>query len=633
MLDDGFGWVALGALAFGVALWLAGGPVLAIVTPTIKMLDGARLGWRWLIAGILVLALVTEMSTKLLGIAALNDAGPTMQFLLLCAGLALLARGLGGAFPRVELRGWKRMLPLLGILALALAVRLIWLDSSVHTLIDESQDLSGMQYLWTHPTDGLLKAASVFLPTTMVYSYWETVAVDLFGRTLFALRLTNALVGTLNVLTLYLLAKALFDRPTALIAALMLATFPPAIHFSRVASAHAGSCLGTLALAFAVRGLRDNRRWDWALCGIMLGLTQYFYEASRLLFPPLMLAWLALMIVFDRQHLRAHWHGIATAIVGALIVAAPVYAVIAADKAPLTSRFDDVGLSSDYWQNLFADGIGPQERDELINHLTLPLVMIVHQPELATYYGGDQPLIRSVTLPIWLLGIAFVLWKLRTPAVLLPLWVLATVAGNGLLTANTQYPRYVVVFPALALLLALGLRSTFSLLLGRARWRTQMALLAVAAAAIGVVRINYYFFEHLPLYNAQVRNEQANPDGTDAVFRALELPQPVQIVLISDPPADRNIPIALWSYLTNPPILPPPDNLPLSLSPSDVTPDWLAALPRGRGYAFFVAPGDVATVEKLRQSFTLTGPETTTHDEIPPDKRFVMYSSLPTQSH
>ncbi len=626
LLNRGAGWAALGALAFGAALWLARPrPALAVVTPTRRALDGARVGWRWLFSGLIALALVTEMSAKALGIEALYSAGPLAQFALLCLALILLARGLGGAFPPVTLRGWQRALPLIGILALALAVRLVWLDSSVHTLIDESQDLSGMQFLWSHPTDGLLKAASVYLPSTMVYSYWETVAVDLFGRTLFALRFTNALVGTLTVLSLYLLAKALFDRTTALAAALLLATFPPAIHFSRVASAYAGTLFGTLALAFAARGLRDNRRLDWALSGMMLGLTQYFYEASRLLFPPLLLIWLAVMIVFSRGHLRAQWRGIGIALAGALIVAAPIYAVMAAERAPLTSRLNDVGLSSDYWRNLLADGISPPERDELIQHLVLPLEMIVHQPELATYYGGDQPLIQTLALPLWLLGIAFALWRARTPASLMALWVLAIVAGNGLLSANTQYPRYVAVFPGLALLVATGLRSTVALLLGQ-------ALLAAVLAVIGVVRINYYFNTHLPLYNAQVREEQPNPDATDAVFRAVALPQPVQIVLISDPAPDRNIPIALWSYLTNPPLMPPPDNLPLMMSPSEVTAGWLAALPRRERYAFFVAPGDTMTVEALREAFTLSGPDTTTHEEIPPDKRFVLYTSLPASS-
>jgi hypothetical protein len=632
LLDHGVAWALLGTLIFGVALWAARGrPVLAVAAPTVRALEG-RVSGRFLIPGLILIALVTELSAKLLGIDALYNAGPAAQFGLFCAGLVLLARGLGGAFPRPTLRGWRGALPLLGILVLALVIRLIWLDSSVHTLIDESQDLSGMQFLWTHPTDGLLKAASIYLPTTMVYSYWETVAVDLFGRTLFALRFTNALVGVLTVFSLYLLAKALFDRTTALVAAMMLATFPPAIHFSRVASAYAGTLFGTLALAFAVRGLRENRRLDWALCGLMFGLTQYFYEASRLLFPPLIVIWLVMMLVLSRRHLRAQWRGIATALAGALIVAAPVYAVIAAERAPLTSRLDDVGLSSDYWSNLLADGISPQERDALAQHLVLPLEMIVHQPELATYYGGDQPLIQSITLPIWLLGIAFALWRARTPALLLILWVLAIVAGNGLLSANTQYPRYVDVFPALALLVALGLRSVVSLALGQRLWRWQVALLVIAVAAIGAVRIHYYFAAHLPLYNAQVRDEQPNPDATDAIFRAVALPAPAQVVFISDPAPDRNIPISLWGYLTNPPIVPPPDNLPLPVTPAEVTPGWLAALPRDRDYAFFVAPGDTVTVEKLQSVFTLSGPEYTTHDEIPPDKRFVMYTTLTDQN-
>jgi hypothetical protein len=169
LLDHGVAWAAFGTLAFGLALWFARSRiVLPVAVPTVKALEGTGLSGRFLIPGLLLMALVTEMSAKLLGIDALYGAGPAVQFGLLCVALVLLARGLGGAIPRPTLRGWQRALPLIGILVLALAVRLIWLDSSVHTLIDESQDLSGMQFLWTHPTDGLLKAASIYLPTTMV---------------------------------------------------------------------------------------------------------------------------------------------------------------------------------------------------------------------------------------------------------------------------------------------------------------------------------------------------------------------------------------------------------------------------------------------------------------------------------
>src|SRR5690606_27829994 len=131
-------------------------------------------------------------------------------------------------------------------------------------------------------------------------------AQDILGHNLTGLRIFSAVFGTLTVPALYLLARELFDRRTALLAALLLATFPPHIHFSRLGLNNiADPLFGVLALAFLVRGLKRGGLRDYALSGVMLGLTQYFYEGGKLLYPLLFGAWLLLALCFWRPW--AHW--------------------------------------------------------------------------------------------------------------------------------------------------------------------------------------------------------------------------------------------------------------------------------------------------------------------------------------
>jgi 4-amino-4-deoxy-L-arabinose transferase-like glycosyltransferase len=84
-------------------------------------------------------------------------------------------------------------------------------------------------------------------------------------------------------------------------------TFPPHIQFSRIALLHiADPLFGVLALWFLIRAIRSNRRLDWVLMGVSLGMTQYFFEAGRLFTGALILAWAALVLVWFGG--RALWH-------------------------------------------------------------------------------------------------------------------------------------------------------------------------------------------------------------------------------------------------------------------------------------------------------------------------------------
>src|SRR5690606_19859506 len=77
---------------------------------------------------------------------------------------------------------------------------------------------------------------------------------------------------------------------------------------------------------------------------------------------------------------------------------------------------------------------------------------------LSAYYGGEQALVNTIILPFMLFGAFYLLWRFPAPAFIIPLWIIATGAGNGLLRDTLVSARYYVVLPPLALAIMAGVR-------------------------------------------------------------------------------------------------------------------------------------------------------------------------------
>jgi len=93
-------------------------------------------------------------------------------------------------------------------------------------------------------------------------------------------KLSSALIGLSCIPLIYLLGRELFDRPTGVAAAFLLAVSHWHVICSR-SGLRAGSEVPLLILAwlFLVRGLRSGRRWEWLLAGLALGLGMHTYNA------------------------------------------------------------------------------------------------------------------------------------------------------------------------------------------------------------------------------------------------------------------------------------------------------------------------------------------------------------------
>jgi hypothetical protein len=250
----------------------------------------------------------------------------------------------------------------------------------------------------------------------------------------------------------------------------------------------------------------------------------------------------------------------------------------------------------------------------------MPFQVYVHQPDITRFYAGDQALILEGLVPLFLIGVAYLLWRARTPAVVILLWLFFGAAANVLMRDIANAPRYVIVFPVLALTLAVGLRYGLALLLPGLRGAKFMLTVFALACGIAFAQANYYFTQHLPLYMQQVR-EMTAYDGMDAVLRAQAIPPTTQLILVGQPAYDSEVLRIFDGFLSDR----INDMMLRSITPDQVTVEMLSALPRNHNYAFFVAPGSEGVVTDLMQFFELESAQFTPYGDVPLKKAYVLY--------
>ncbi len=597
---------------------------------------GEKSNWLLFCLGIFIIVLLTEINANTLNI--LPPVSAHLQFLMLVAAIVCVVLGLGGVGARRKARRKKPkkavlnhqsappvVLILLALITLlAFGLRAWQAGGLVHKFVDEVHFSTAVIGAYNGIDLKLLAPFSTITAFPWIYPYWQTQTVHLLGRELEGLRAVSVILGTLGIPALYLLARTLFDRPTALLAALLLAVFPPHIHFSRIGLNNiADPLFGTLALAFLLRGLKNGRRLDFALGGAALGLTQYFYEGGRFLYPALICIGLAWLLLTRRRIPASKVQG-AGLISGrtshteliiffltALLIALPVYITLVALDQPLDARFQTVGIGGSYWLKVNEFG-QPQTLEQ---HLVLPFLVYVHLPELALYYGGEQAMLLPLVVPFFLFGAFALAPRLRSPIILILLWILLTSAGNMLLTEAGVYARYVVAFPALMLLVAAGIREALRLLWPPHFPADHVAeLMTIIGLGLAVAQVAYYFGPHLERYNQQIRLVY---DAEDAIFRSARFPPNTQVhIFTTETPGGAYL-SGVAGYLS--------DGLTVfPIHPDDLTLTYLSSLPRGIDHAFYLEPGDASTLALVKTFYDVEGPFFSPY-RVPADRQLALY--------
>lgn len=591
-----------------------------VIRSTVRWSALDRWTWVLIVPGVLSLLMMAEANGALIGFRPAQHMRPLEQFALLVEGVVMIVIGLGG-LPRRSPRADEKSAgaPLAGtppaglsaalarvfkseivfvvlITLLALGIRFWHLGSSVRMMIDEGHFALGTAYFWTFPDVKLLEPMPTSASFPFIYSYGQSGMVALFGRNFLGLRALSALLGTLTVPALYLLARELFDRRTAVIAALVLLTFPPQVHYSRLALNNiADPFFGTLALGLLARAVRTRRRFDYVLGGAILGFTQYFYEGGRLLYPALAAAWLLIGLLLWRR--RPSVRGMIGAALAFVLVAAPVYYALTGLHFPLTDRLDKTEYDQFYW----GYHREPNDLHTRLVHFRHSLMVYVNAPENTSfnyylYYGGRYPLILPVIVPLFLLGLVIAAWRWRTPGVLPLGWVFATSLGNAMLVESAVSARYVVVFPGLALLIALGIRYTPGLFhLPRRTERGQTGFMLALAGIVALVQGYYYFGPFLDLFNHEARQAVAY-DVDNAMLRSARFPPGTRIFVIAYPTLPEGDAQRLLNFLAD-------DLTVFVFRPDSFGTLDLVNLSRDTDLAFFIAANDSATLARLEMIY------------------------------
>lgn len=608
-LEAGLVYLALGLAAVGV-----------IPRATVRVWEHTRTQLRdqsnWLLfgVGVLILWVVAEANGRLLKVGLLSDVPHDDQFVFLCAGVVLVVAGLGGVQWLKALRikrgvAWE-WVAVTVIVLLGFGIRLWQLGSAVHRFVDEMNFATVVLYFETG--DNIMLLHPVIRGYPALFAYWQHWGMGTFGRDLYTLRIVSVVLGTLTIPAVYLLGREIVDRRTGLMAAALLAGFPPHIQHSRLGiGIIADPLFGTLALAFMARAIKTRKRRDYALSGVCLGLTQYFYEAGRLLYPPLMVVWVVIGLILWTP--KPSKRGLMITLLAAVVVAGPIYYTLAGIHAPLMARMEESGWVA------ASDTLPESEssREAYISRLKTTFRVYTNLPEsLLYYYGGDHAFLLAVLIPFFLLGGAYALWRFRNPAFLLVIWVVSTSVGNSLIKDVTISARYVVVFPALALLVALGIRETAALVWPKKLPAyTQAIVLTGLIVGLCIYQVDFYMGPQLTRYNEQIRNKQK--DGEDALFRARELPVGTQVFIVGEDIIDYGYAQSIMNYLR------PGMNVEL-FARDQMTMLYLETMPERENLVFFLMPEDTRTFDRLRRFFTLLPPEKSPYN-VPEDQQFLMY--------
>jgi 4-amino-4-deoxy-L-arabinose transferase-like glycosyltransferase len=493
--------VILGLLAFGLAVYLMAKNhpphLLARIAryPKIALFLSNRLG---ISTGQLILLLLAPCYGLLSALAAGDGLKAINLPVSLIAWLLAITFVLAGSYQpssrRVLAFDRQDLFVVTGIFLFAFVLRVLTIGSLPATLSGDegSAGLMAMMFL-NGEADNIFTVGWFSFPT--FFFAIQSIGIAALGQTAAGLRITSALGGALTIVGVYFLARTLFGRTTAILAAIFLSAFHYHIHFSRIGLNNIWDGLfAVVVMAGLWHGWKSGNRIGFMISGLALGLGQYFYVSFRI-FPLLLLFWAGLAYFFDRPRFKERFADLLLTVYIAFVVVSPLLFFFLKHPEEFNAPLQRVTIF-DGWLDLMVRLEGKSALliigDQMINSA----LGFTHLP-LRHWYNPGSPLLLAAAAGLFLLGLLWLLIRPNLGQMLVVLPIAAVVVAGGFSQDAPASQRYVLAVPMVAILVAIPLAETTRWL--KENWPRHrnivLASLVIFMTWLVINDLRYYFFE------------------------------------------------------------------------------------------------------------------------------------------
>lgn len=490
--------VCLGVVETGV------GTMLERSTPVAVPVAGFR--WRWSLTAVALLLAAGVLGTLFREFPSRTESGPVLPWLL---AWLLLIVAWTDAPHWAAIRDWlwvrRGELLLVGAVTLAAGGVRFWSLGSAPFTLSGDEGSIGLELRRVLAGDLRNPFMLGWGPLPTLSYFVQAFPAWIAGVSPWTLRLTTALFGSLAVPLLYLLARHLFGRPTALAAAILLAGYHFHLHYSRVAiNVIFDSFFYPAALVALLYGLQQRgRSWAFVLAGTAAGLAQYANVGARLL-PILIVAFLLALLLLAPGWLAGQGRNLLLLGLTFLVIAGPLLVFALHHPDDYNARMNQVGILGSGWLEREQQVRGQGAAPILFDQFQRALFGFVFYADRSASYDPDGPLAGPALALLLLLGLGLSLWHWRQPGyTLVSLWFWGGLVGGGVLTVNPPTSnRLVILTPVVALLAALALVTVARVLLAaldlRLAQHWMLLIVVVVALPVALLDVRFYFRDYLP---------------------------------------------------------------------------------------------------------------------------------------
>jgi dolichyl-phosphate-mannose-protein mannosyltransferase len=334
-----------------------------------------------------------------------------------------------------------------------------------------------------------------------LWFFLQALSLQLFGDTVFGLRMLSALLGAAAVPLVYVFARQAFGRSVAVVAAVLLSVFHFHIHYSRIGLNNiADPDFMLISLAAFLSGLRSGSPFKLAIAGVAAGTAQHFYFGSRLV--PLVLVAVVVhqLLVGGARLVRASRY-LPLTLLGFWIGYGPGVRVPLYHWNNFNARLAVVGIFQSGWFDE-RRALGESTLEILARQTSRSMGAYTHVVDRSPNYWPQMPLLDPVTAAFFLLGIGLCIfaWR-RAESAAVVAWLAGTIVAGGILIVNTpESPRYVTSAPAVCVVAALAIVRSASGISVAFPPLQRIAPALIGALVIGLAawNLNFYFREYSP---------------------------------------------------------------------------------------------------------------------------------------